>query len=56
MDGQGLAVAQRKSLPPYTTVSADRARERRLCSMLLSLAPSFILTARERLELTQKHK
>lgn len=29
MDGQGLAVAPLKALPPYTQVSADSARERR---------------------------
>lgn len=29
MDGQGLAVARRKSLPPYTPASADSGRERR---------------------------
>lgn len=56
MDGQALAVAQRKSLPSYTPVSADSARERRSWSMPLSPAPSFSLTATERLGLTQKHK
>lgn len=56
MDGQGLAVAQRKSLPPYTPVSADSARERRPWLMPLSPAPSFSLTSSGRLGLTQKHK